>query len=176
MNMLPFSSGKDMMQLVLPQLRAAAINGSFAKAAQRAFQLEPDDSRLQHLVHVLAAENCCLLPPIELLDGQTMEGLLGAYTTSDLNGQERIYLNADWMQSADASAIEAVLLGRKAMGEAVRCGNFRDRWRVRRSGTLIHAEDVRMTGDIENLVAHTAVLGGDVAFATLLYCGPARRR
>ena len=81
-------------------------------------------------------------------------------------------LDVDLAETAEFLAIEAVLLGRKAMGEAVRCGNFRDRWRVRRSGTLIHAEDVRMTGDIENLVAQTAVLGGDVAFATLLYCGP----
>ncbi|AJY44505.1 urease accessory protein UreD [Martelella endophytica] len=81
-------------------------------------------------------------------------------------------LDVDLAEDAEFLAIEAVLLGRKAMGEAVRYGNFRDRWRVRRSGTLIHAEDVRMTGDIENLVAQTAVLGGDVAFATLLYFGP----
>lgn len=80
-------------------------------------------------------------------------------------------LDVDLDETAEFLAIEAVLLGRKAMGEAVRYGQFRDRWRVRRSGTLIHAEDVRMTGDIENLVSQTAVLGGDVAFATLLYCG-----
>ncbi|WP_394706091.1 urease accessory protein UreD [uncultured Martelella sp.] len=81
-------------------------------------------------------------------------------------------LDVDLAENAEFLAIEAVLLGRKAMGEAVQYGQFRDRWRVRREGTLIHAEDVRMTGDIENLVAQTAVLGGDVAFATLLYCGP----
>lgn len=81
-------------------------------------------------------------------------------------------LDVDLAGTAAFLAIEAVLLGRKAMGEAVRCGTFRDRWRVRRAGQLIHAEDVRMTGDIEALVAQAAVLGGDVAFATLLYCGP----
>nr|WP_272211990.1 urease accessory protein UreD [Marinicella sp. W31]MDC2877883.1 urease accessory protein UreD [Marinicella sp. W31] len=81
-------------------------------------------------------------------------------------------LDVDLAENAEFLAIEAVLLGRKAMGEAVQRGQFRDRWRVRRQGTLIHAEDVRMTGDIENLVSQTAVLGGDVAFATLLYCGP----
>lgn len=81
-------------------------------------------------------------------------------------------LDVDLAETAEFLAIEAVLLGRKAMGEAVRRGQFRDRWRVRRKGTLIHAEDVRMTGDIENLVSQAAVLGGDVAFATLLYCGP----
>lgn len=80
-------------------------------------------------------------------------------------------LDVDLAETSEFLAIEAVLLGRKAMGEAVRYGQFRDRWRVRRSGTLIHAEDVRMTGDIENLIAQTAVLGGEVAFATLLYCG-----
>ena len=81
-------------------------------------------------------------------------------------------LDVDLAETAAFLAIEAVLLGRKAVGEAVRCGTLRDRWRVRRCGRLVHAEDVRMTGDIEALVAQAAVLGGDVAFATLLYCGP----
>ncbi|WP_246739482.1 urease accessory protein UreD [Martelella sp. HB161492] len=80
-------------------------------------------------------------------------------------------LDVDLAETAEFVAVEAVLLGRKAMGEAVGIGHFRDRWRVRRGGQLLHAEDVRMTGDIEHLVAQSAILGGEVAFATLLYCG-----
>jgi urease accessory protein len=65
-----------------------------------------------------------------------------------------------------------VLLGRKAMGEAVVSGLFRDRWRIRRSGRLCHAEDLNLTGAVQSLSAEHAVLSGKVAFATLLYVGP----
>jgi urease accessory protein len=69
-------------------------------------------------------------------------------------------------------AVEAALLGRKAMGEAMQAGLFRDRWRIRVDNRLLHAENLTFADDIAALVARTAVLGGSVAFATLLYTGP----
>lgn len=80
-------------------------------------------------------------------------------------------LDVDLASTAEFIALEAVLLGRKAMGEIVQSGHFRDRWRVRRNGALIHAEDVCLSGDIDALTARSSVLGGKMAFATLLYCG-----
>lgn len=80
-------------------------------------------------------------------------------------------LDVDLHETAEFLSVEAILLGRKAMGEAMRQGLVRDRWRVRRSGRLIHAEDLALTGDIADLTAEKAVLGGRVAFATLLYTG-----
>ena len=47
---------------------------------------------------------------VEILDGHTMPGLHGAYTHADTKGKERIYLNADWLNSASATEVEAVLL------------------------------------------------------------------
>ncbi|WP_454850669.1 urease accessory protein UreD [Rhizobium binxianense] len=81
-------------------------------------------------------------------------------------------LEADLDEDAEFLAVEAVLLGRKAMGEAMETGLFRDRWRIRRSGRLIHAEELRLSEGIAALAAQQAVLGGQVAFATLLYAGP----
>ncbi|ACS57560.1 urease accessory protein UreD [Rhizobium leguminosarum] len=81
-------------------------------------------------------------------------------------------LDVDLDESAEFLAVEAVLLGRKAMGEAVVSGLFRDRWRIRRSGQLIHAEELRLSEGVAALAARRAVLGGQVAFATLLYAGP----
>lgn len=81
-------------------------------------------------------------------------------------------LDVDLAESAEFLAVEAVLLGRKAMGEAVDRGFFRDRWRVRRSGRLIHAEEMRFAGEIERMAEAAAVLSGQVAFATLFYTGP----
>ncbi|EJC80958.1 urease accessory protein UreH [Rhizobium leguminosarum bv. trifolii WSM2297] len=81
-------------------------------------------------------------------------------------------LDVDLDEGADFLAVEAVLLGRKAMGETVETGLFRDRWRIRRSGRLIHAEELRLSEGVAALAARQAVLGGQVAFATLLYAGP----
>lgn len=81
-------------------------------------------------------------------------------------------LEADLHEEAELIAVEAVLLGRKAMGEVVRNGLLRDRWRIRRGGRLVHAEDVRLDGGIDALTQEAAVLGGNRAFSTLLYIGP----
>jgi len=81
-------------------------------------------------------------------------------------------LEADLDETAEFIAVEAILLGRKAMGEAMTRGTLRDRWRIRRAGRLIHAEELRMEGDVAALTALGPVLAGQVAFATVLYTGP----
>jgi urease accessory protein len=80
-------------------------------------------------------------------------------------------LDVDLATDATFVGLEAVLLGRRAMGEAVETGLFRDRWRVRRNGKLIHAEEARLGPDVAHIGRGAASLGGAVAFATLLYCG-----
>ncbi len=81
-------------------------------------------------------------------------------------------LEVDLDENAEFLAVEAILLGRKAMGEAMESGLVRDRWRIRRAGRLIHAEDLRLEGDVGRLTVAAPVLSGRVAFATLLYAGP----
>ena len=81
-------------------------------------------------------------------------------------------LEADLDASAEFVAVEAVLLGRQAMGEAMLEGLFRDRWRIRHGGKLIHAEELHLAGKVSDLTAKAPVLNGQVAFATLLYIGP----
>nr|WP_209942168.1 urease accessory protein UreD [Rhizobium halophytocola] len=80
-------------------------------------------------------------------------------------------LEVDLATDAEFIGVEAVLLGRKAMGESVTTGLLRDRWRVRREGRLIHAEELRLDGEIATLGATMPVLGGALAFATVLYAG-----
>lgn len=81
-------------------------------------------------------------------------------------------LEADLHATSEFLAVEAVLLGRQAMGEAMEEGLFRDRWRIRHGGKLIHAEELFLDGRIADLTRHSSVLNGRVAFATLLYIGP----
>lgn len=81
-------------------------------------------------------------------------------------------LDVELDETAEFIGVEAILLGRKAMGEAMTSGLVRDRWRIRRAGRLIHAEDLRLQGDVGGLTALSPVLSGQVAFATLIYAGP----
>lgn len=80
-------------------------------------------------------------------------------------------LEVDLAEDATFLAVEAILLGRKAMGEVMEAGLFRDRWRIRRAGKLIHAEEARLDGDVLALTGEKAVLDGAGAFATVLFCG-----
>jgi urease accessory protein len=107
---------------------------------------------------------------------------VGAHARVDWLPQETILfdrasltrtLDVDLDETAGFLAVEAVLLGRKAMGESMASGLFRDRWRIRRGGCLIHAEELYLGGDVTDLIAERAVLDGKVAFATLFYTGPA---
>ena len=62
-------------------------------------------------------------------------------------------LEADLAEDARLLAVEAVVLGRTAMGETVRMAPFRDRWRIRREGRLVFADDLRLDGAIAELAA-----------------------
>jgi urease accessory protein len=80
-------------------------------------------------------------------------------------------LSVDVAGNATLLLVEAVLLGRKASGEAYRDGLFRDSWRVRRGGRLVFAEEMRLAGPVGETIARRATLAGAVAFATVLAVG-----
>jgi urease accessory protein len=63
---------------------------------------------------------------------------------------------------------ETVVFGRAAMGETVREGGFADRWRIRRDGRLVFAENFRLDGAVSDRLGETAVAGGRTALGTVL--------
>ena len=77
-------------------------------------------------------------------------------------------LEADLAAGATLLAVEAVVLGRLAMDETVRTGSLHDRWRIRREGALVFADDLRLDGPIADVAAAAPVLAGGRAFASLL--------
>ncbi|WP_312797060.1 urease accessory protein UreD [Tianweitania sp.] len=80
-------------------------------------------------------------------------------------------LEVDLEEGATFTAVEAVLLGREAMGETARRACLSDNWRIRRNGRLIHAEATRLDGtDIER--GALSLLAGNNAFATVLAITP----
>ena len=76
--------------------------------------------------------------------------------------------------AADATLVlcEQLVFGRLAMGEVMRHGTARDRWRIRRDGRLVVAEDIRLDGDIAALLDRPALGSGARATATLLVVSP----
>ena len=86
-------------------------------------------------------------------------------------GRLKRVLEADLAGGAELVAVEAIVLGRTAMGETVRTGALHDRWRIRRDGRPIFADDLRLDGDIAAQLARPAVLGSNVAMATVLHAG-----
>lgn len=86
-------------------------------------------------------------------------------------GQLDRRLNVDLAEGASFTAVEAVLLGRAAMGEAARSATLTDNWRVSRNGRLIHAEATRLgASSLER--DGLSLLDGALAFATVLHIAP----
>jgi urease accessory protein len=71
--------------------------------------------------------------------------------------------------AAELTLVESVVFGRAAMGEIVATGSFRDRWRIRRGGSLVFAEDVRLEGPLQERLGQAALGGGARALATVLH-------
>jgi urease accessory protein len=76
---------------------------------------------------------------------------------------------ADLAGDATLLAFEAIVMGRAAMGETVRHARWRDRWRIRRDGRLIHADDIFLDGAPPRT---KATLGDAGALAAVVLAGP----
>ena len=77
-------------------------------------------------------------------------------------------IDIDLAESASLLLCEIVVFGRSAMGERMLHGQFVDRWRMRRGGTLVFAETVRLDGDIGEMLGKPAIAKGGVAVGTAL--------
>jgi urease accessory protein len=78
-------------------------------------------------------------------------------------------LEADLAPNAELLLVEAVIFGRTAHGETIRSGLFTDRWRIRRGGKLLFADDLRFDWANAELLGRPAVLNGATAMATILF-------
>jgi urease accessory protein len=71
--------------------------------------------------------------------------------------------------NASLLAVEMLIFGRGAMGEEVHSGFCRDAWRIRRDGTLVFADTLRLDGAVAAALDRPATLAGARAAAMLLY-------
>jgi urease accessory protein len=78
----------------------------------------------------------------------------------------------DLSTGAELLALEWIVLGRAARGEAMLGGSITDSWRVKKDGRLIWADSFRATDDILPHLHRKALLSNCKALATLIYFGP----
>ncbi len=81
-------------------------------------------------------------------------------------------LSVEIADDAQFLAVEALLFGRAAMGEAVHRLDIVDRVRIRRAGRLVWHDTVRLAGDAASLLHHAAIGGGARAVAGILFVAP----
>jgi urease accessory protein len=84
-------------------------------------------------------------------------------------------IDVDLAPDASLVLAEAVVFGRAAMGERVAQGALSDRWRIRRGGRLVFAENVRLDGDVDRKLSTAAIAKGGMAVATILIAPGADR-
>jgi urease accessory protein len=77
-------------------------------------------------------------------------------------------INVDLADDARLVLAEAVVFGRRDMGETVASGYLADRWRIRRDGRLVYAESLTLDGGIVARLARKAVAAGGIALATVV--------
>ncbi len=76
--------------------------------------------------------------------------------------------------AADASflCVEALVFGRTAMGERVEYARLRDLIRVRRGGSLLLHDTIRLDGEVDAVLRRRAVANGARAVATVVHVAP----
>ncbi|WP_376988297.1 urease accessory protein UreD [Bosea sp. R86505] len=126
------------------------------QAAEKIYRSQGADTRIETRLTVASGAALAWVPQESIL-----------FSGARLNRHLTVDLAAD----ARLVACESVFFGRSAMGESVQRGALRDRWRIRREGRLIFAEDVRLEGAIAQTLGRSAIGAGARAAATVLVAG-----
>ncbi|MCO5160931.1 MAG: urease accessory protein UreD [Mesorhizobium sp.] len=127
------------------------------QACEKAYRAESGVARIRTVARIAEGGHLSWLPQETIL-----------YDRSALERRLDVNLAAD----ATALVVESVIFGRRAMGETVRTASFRDIWRIRIGGRLVHADTVAFDGDVAAQLSRAAVAGGATAVATVLLIAP----
>jgi urease accessory protein len=127
-------------------------------AAEKVYRARDDEETEIRVATALGpgARLCWLPQPTILFDRARLE----RFTQVELSGD------------AGFLGVEMLIFGRAAMGEEVRRGAARDRWRVRRDGALVFADAFHAAGAIASMLDRKATFDGARASALVLYVAP----
>lgn len=127
------------------------------QACEKAYRSASGFARIRTAAQVAAGGHLAWLPQETIL-----------YNRSALHRR----LEVDLAPGATALIVESVIFGRRAMGEVVATTQFRDVWRIRSGGRLVHADAIAFDGDVAGQLPRAAVAAGGTAFATVLLIAP----
>lgn len=127
------------------------------QAAEKIYRSQGNDTRVETRLEVGAGATLAWLPQETIL-----------FSGARLERSLEVDLAAD----AGFTAAETLYFGRAAMGESLVRGHLRDRWRIRRDGRLVFAEDLRLGGAIDATLGRKAIGQGARAVATVFAAGP----
>ena len=149
-------AGGDELQIEVALAAGAALTVT-TQSAERIYRSLGDTARISARLDVGAGADLAFVPQESILFSHAR---LARTIDADVAPDARLLL------------AETTVFGRAAMGETMTAGSLRDRWRIRRDGTLIYAGDVRIEGNIHELLAHAAIGQSARAVATLVYVAP----
>lgn len=142
-------------------LAAGAAAAVTTQACERIYRSTGADAAVTNRLRLAAGARLAWLPQETILfDG----------------GRLSRSLDVDLADDAELVAVEAVLFGRQAMGETLHSGHLHDRWRIRRDGRLLFADNLRVGGNIAARLAPQPAMAGCRAMATVLFAGAAPER
>ena len=114
------------------------------------------------------AQGCTITTRIEVARGAQAEWLPQEtilFDAARLRREARIVLADDVM----FLGVEAIVLGRKAMGETIRSGALRDTLRIWRNDRLIYADALTLEGDVAGLMDRAAIGNGAAAMGVIVH-------
>jgi len=124
------------------------------QAAEKIYRALAGGSRIATRIEVAQGANAEWLPQETIL-----------FDRAKLHREARIILADD----VTFLGVEAVVLGRAAMGERMRRGLLSDRMRIYRNGRLVYADALVLDGEIDALMRRAAIGGGAGAMAVLVH-------
>ena len=149
-------TGGDRLSIEL-QIEAGAALTATSQAAEKIYRSDGDTACIAIAARIDDDVRLDWLPQATILfDGATVERTL----------------DVEMAASARLTMLECLVLGRIAHGEVLHDVRWRDRWRIRRDGRLVFADDVRLDGDIAATMAHAALGNGARGLATLIHVAP----
>ena len=81
-------------------------------------------------------------------------------------------IHVELAQDSEFLMVEPLMFGRPAMDEVVSFASLFDAWRIYHDDQLIHAENQKIDGNIDQVLKRSTVTSGDLATAFILYIGP----
>jgi urease accessory protein len=138
----------------------ALANASIAvtsQAAEKAYRALNEPARISTKLKACEASKLAWLPQETII-----------FNWSRINRKTEIELSS----GAELLALEWLVLGRAAHGEAIAGGHISDSWRVKCDGRLIWADSFHATDETFPQLRRKALLSDCKAIGTLIYFGP----